>query len=1026
MYRKLLNALLVLALLLGTTLSVSAQDETPPFPVADAGALALQPGDEIVEVAPELAQVSGPVKVVVRLADAPVAVAVGRNAKQVGASLSPARQRSYNQNLTNKQNALLAQIAALGGVPVARTTIASNTVIVEIDASVLDQVAALPGVTAVRPVINYELDLSETVPYIGAAAVQARGVDGRGVDVAVLDSGIDYTHYNLGGSGSVAEYDANDPSFIEPGSFPTWKVVGGYDFTGANWPNTPETPDPDPLDTGIGGGHGTHVADIIGGKSLDGLHKGVAPGVNLWAVKVCSSVSTSCSGVALLQGMDFALDPNGDGSIADAVDVVNMSLGSSYGQREDDLSEASANAVKLGVVVVASAGNSADRPYIHGSPASTPEVIAVAQTQVPSAKLFRIQVGSSVFGGGYQAWSPAPVFVSGPLQYGNGASGNLNGCAPFPPGSLVGRVLLVDRGSCNISLKGANGSAGGALAVVIANNATQAPGDLPPDFSYGGGTITVATYVVTRVDGLAMKALLGQTATIDPSTAAGLVMNMVASSSRGPSFSYNQIKPDVGAPGASLSAEFGSGTENTVFGGTSGAAPMVAGSAALLLQGRSKLTPPEVKALLMNTGETNIGINPVALPGYLAPITRIGGGEVRVDKALAAKTAVWDQKDLTGSLSFGYLTVNAPVQLSKNVVIRNYASKTRTYTVTPSFRYFDDADSGAVTLSAPAKVTVGPNTSKSFVVKLNIDPAKLPVWSLNGGSLGGDGYRLQSVEFDGYLTLADATDTVHVAWQVLPHRAADVNPTPNQLNLSSGPQPLVLNNNTGALDGTVEVFALTGTSPVIKKANLPQPGDNYAIVDLKETGVRLVDLGGSYGLQFAVTTFGKRAHPAYPAEFDIYLDVDRDGNDDFVLYNAENSAFAATGQTLVRVVRLADGLNTAFYFLDADLNSGNAVLTVPLSFLGITPSTQFDFSVYAFDNYFTGDLTDAIVGMTFTPNAPRFVTDAAQLVVPAGGASELQVGALPGGDLASPSQSGLLLLYRSAFGAESSAITVKP
>ena len=61
------------------------------------------------------------------------------------------------------------------------------------------------------------------------------------------------------------------------------------------------------------------------------------PGASLYAVKVCSAISTSCSGVAILQGIEYALDPNGDGNVADAVDVINMSLGSSYGQREDDL-----------------------------------------------------------------------------------------------------------------------------------------------------------------------------------------------------------------------------------------------------------------------------------------------------------------------------------------------------------------------------------------------------------------------------------------------------------------------------------------------------------------------------------------------------------------------------------------------------------------------------------------------------------------------------------------------------------------
>ena len=106
----------------------------------------------------------------------------------------------------------------------------------------------------IAPVGNYQLNLSTTVPYIGATAVQAKGVDGRGIKVAVLDSGIDYLHAGLFGSGNPADFAANDPEIIEPGTFPTAKVVGGYDFTGPTWPNTPEAPDPDPLDAGVAAG----------------------------------------------------------------------------------------------------------------------------------------------------------------------------------------------------------------------------------------------------------------------------------------------------------------------------------------------------------------------------------------------------------------------------------------------------------------------------------------------------------------------------------------------------------------------------------------------------------------------------------------------------------------------------------------------------------------------------------------------------------------------------------------------------
>jgi len=68
--------------------------------------------------------------------------------------------------------------------------------------------------------------------------------------------------------------------------------------------------------------------------------------------------------------------------------------------------------------------------------------------------------------------------------------------------------------------------------------------------------------------------------------------------------------------------------------------------------------------------------------------------------------------------------------------------------------------------------------------------------------------------------------------------------------------------------------------------------------------------------------------------------------------------------------------------------------------------------VYAFDNYFTGNLTDAVENMTYTPSRPRFDTSEAELVVPARGHAALDVVEVGGGAVASPSQTGFLLLYR--------------
>lgn len=263
---------------------------------------------------------------------------------------------------------------------------------------------------------------------------------------------------------------------------------------------------------------------------------------------------------------------------------------------------------------------------------------------------------------------------------------------------------------------------------------------------------------------------------------------------------------------------------------------------------------------------------------------------------------------------------------------------------------------------------------------------------------------------------------MRLPWHVLPHKAAGVKPSTSAVTLVEGVGSVTLSNN-GSLPGRVDVFALTGESEKIDKPLLPLPGDNYAVIDLKSVGVR--DAGDA--LQFAVNTHGERSHPNYPAEFDIYLDTDRDGDADFVVYNAENGGFASTGQNLVYVASLTSGGASAYYYIDADLNSANAILTVPKAALGITGETTFDFSVYAFDNYFTGNLTDAVEDMTFTSGTPRYTASAASLTVPAGGSVSLGVTAVDGGATASPSQSGLLLMYRDAkTKAEASAITVTP
>src|SRR5207244_7037379 len=167
---------------------------------------------------------------------------------------------------------------------------------------------------------------------------------------------------------------------------------------------------------------------------------------------------------------------------------------------------------------------------------------------------------------------------------------------------------------CAISLKVSNAAAAGAIAAVVANNVSQPACDLPLTFSFGGGTPAIPGYAITLADGNSLKAsALGTTATINPSSAVPLVQNMAPFSSRGPSYSYNAIKPDIGGVGMDiLSAEVGTGTGETTFSGTSASAPVLSGSAALLVDKNPTWTPLQIKSAMMNTAEANIGLSPIA------------------------------------------------------------------------------------------------------------------------------------------------------------------------------------------------------------------------------------------------------------------------------------------------------------------------------------------------------------------------------------------------------------------------------
>ena len=120
----------------------------------------------------------------------------------------------------------------------------------------------------------------------------------------------------------------------------------------------------------------------VGGHSLDDLHFGTAPGTQLYAVKVCSSVSSSCSGVAILEGWSLPSIPNSTGTLNDPVDIISMSTRRAFRPSEKTMirSIQRHREFRRGGRGFA-AGNDGDIPYIiGGSAAATPEVIGLAAT----------------------------------------------------------------------------------------------------------------------------------------------------------------------------------------------------------------------------------------------------------------------------------------------------------------------------------------------------------------------------------------------------------------------------------------------------------------------------------------------------------------------------------------------------------------------------------------------------------------------------------------------------------------------
>lgn len=290
------------------------------------------------------------VDLIVVLQQEPLAVTQGQLHGQTVTAVG-AQQLAQQAALINTEQQQVIQHFAANGLP---TKMAQhyqyllNALAFSAPMGRLQEIAATPGVKGVYFDYRATISLNESVPQIGAPAVwaqtdsQGRAIRGEGMRVAIIDTGIDYTHPDLGGCFGAS-----------------CRVIGGYDFVNN---------DADPMDDHS---HGTHVAGIV---AANGTLKGVAPAARMLAYKVCDA-GGSCQSSHIIAALEYAANPDGNPATPDAVDVVNMSLGGP-GSATDPLSMAANQAVAQGIVVVAAAGNAGAYRTI-GSPGAAADVLTV-------------------------------------------------------------------------------------------------------------------------------------------------------------------------------------------------------------------------------------------------------------------------------------------------------------------------------------------------------------------------------------------------------------------------------------------------------------------------------------------------------------------------------------------------------------------------------------------------------------------------------------------------------------------------
>ncbi|UNI16507.1 hypothetical protein JDV02_002936 [Purpureocillium takamizusanense] len=616
--------------------------------------------------------------------------------------------------------------------------------------------------------------------------LRAKGVTGKGVKVAIIDSGVDYKHPALGGC-------------FGEGCL----VARGADFVGDKYDgNNAPAPDDDPMDCS---GHGTHVAGIIAAQPTGNLFgfTGAAPDVSLGAYRVFGCGGSTGDDV-LMSALYRAYD---DGS-----DIITMSLGSPSGWSERPWAVAVSRIVARGVACTMSAGNEGDRGLFYtGGAADGLGVASIASyenTVTPTLfhnMTYRVDGGEDhVVGftpGAPKNWSD----VSLPLWATSFNTSLTNdACNPLPndtntPSDLSNHIVLIRRGGCNYAVKLANARAKGARYFLLYNNVpgtadvevsadevkgVVAIGMVPPE--------TGATWIELLKAGKEVVASLTDPAASlpflvsYPNPGAGGALNDFTS--WGPTWDMD-VKPQYGAAGGHILSTYPVAKGSyAVLSGTSMACPLAAAVYALVGQVRGRVDPEEIENLLSANADPQLFNNGTAFSPYLAPVAQQGAGIIRAYDAAFSTTLVEpsslafnDTDSFIDSLNF--TIINSEERGGKAITYRISNVPAVTMYVLAKDSIFPHKFPNDAVVDAPAalrfsrsSVTVLPGRSVSISVAptppQGVDARRLALWSGYVAINGSDGSSL-SIPYQGLagsLRGATVLDRTNGTWVA---RAAD-------------------------------------------------------------------------------------------------------------------------------------------------------------------------------------------------------------------------------------------------------------